>query len=309
MKKGFVTAFLLGLVWICLYLYLRESWQTILAGPGYFDGVSLAGACGLYLLYYLYQGEQWRLILRDFGEKISYSSALRFYLTANVLAYVPGKVLPFLGVVAMAHRQKISSLGMAATWFAFQVYTFVSLGIVLILGQFFLRSPVFPDYVWWLVGGCFFASLILVLPSVTRLIRRVMRRFVSQEVTLARIPLSRHCLHGGLFAGSWTLKLGIFSLLFRTLSPIELEFEDCLIIGLITLAGYLAGRLVIWVPAGLGVMEGGIIVWLSSFYAEASCVWYAGLFRLVTISVLSASWVFVAGSRLFPSEAPAESQL
>ena len=303
MSKGAIAGgALLGLTAIFLYDYLAESWVSILEGPQSWNGASLVGACLLYLIYYLYQGNQWRMILRDFGESVSLGVALKYYLTANLLAYIPGKIAAAAGVVALAHREKISSWQMGGTWFCFQVYTLVSLGVVLVLGELVLERTVLHLSTWWVVGITFAAAMILVSPPVSSLVRRGLSRWLPQEPYLNKLSLPRHLWHVVVFSVSWGLKLGIFFLLFQALSEERVGFEDGAVIGLLSLAGYLVGRLVFLVPAGLGVMETGIVVWLSTHYPQAFCTWYVSLFRVVTILVLVVSWLLVVMVRRSDAE-------
>ncbi|MGW8266469.1 MAG: lysylphosphatidylglycerol synthase domain-containing protein [Longimicrobiales bacterium] len=246
------------------------------------------------LLGYLYAASLWGLLVKELGgPDVGTRVALRVFFTANLGRYLPGKVWQLAGLAYLARREGVpagtaTAAALLGQGFALAGATLVGLGVL-------LRGE------WgWDVGGKWVAAVLLALllvmtfPALLRpLLRTVIRRSKGSMPGALWPDQAFGVRWLGLYAVSWILQGGAFWILAgsfgMTLDPL---------LGLSVFpASYLLGYLALFAPAGIGVREGFLIVFLTpilgpggAFLAVAARLWTT-LVELGPALVLASGYV------------------
>jgi uncharacterized membrane protein YbhN (UPF0104 family) len=257
---------------------LRPRWWLLL----------LSG--GILLLAYLYSASLWGLLVRELGgPEIGLHGSLRIFFTANLGRYLPGKVWQLAGLTYLARREGVPA-GTAATAallgqaFSLAGATLVGLGVLLggAWGSELERSVV--------AGFVLVLLVILTFPAILRPLLRTVIRRTRGDLPGPLWPDQAFGLRWlGLYAVSWILQGGAFWILGMSLgAPLGP------MLGLSVFpAAYLLGYLAVFAPAGAGVREGFLILFLDpilgaggAILAVAARLW-ATLVELIPALVLA----------------------
>lgn len=193
------------------------------------------------------------------GPRLGRMASCRIYFTANLGRYVPGKVWQLAGLAYLARRAGVKvSTAMAAAL----LVQATSLGGATLVGAGALVGGARPWSGWgpWVAGLLVTLLAVSLLPPVFRTIMGVWFRLADREIPKGFQPDATFGLRWiGLFAGNWILYGGAFWLLARSFGVQE-PFG---VMAPAFAAAYVLGYLMIFAPAGLGVREGFLIVFLQ----------------------------------------------
>jgi len=244
---------------------LRPKWGLLL----------LSGS--VLLLGYLYSASLWGLLVKELGGPgVDTRVALRVFFTANLGRYLPGKVWQLAGLAYLARREGIP--GAIATGAALLGQAFSLAGATLVGLGVLLRGG------WgWDLGGRWVAGVLLALllvmtfPALIRPLVRTLIRRSKGPVPGALWPDQAFGVRWlGLYAVSWVLQGGAFWILAGSLG---MALDPLLGLSVFP-AAYLLGYLALFAPAGIGVREGFLIVFLTpilgaggAFLAVAARLW------------------------------------
>lgn len=229
----------------------------------------LAAAFLLLLAAYVVYFVQWRAILRDLGQRVDLATGFRIWTLSQIGKYVPGKIWAAVGRVVLLRRAGIDPFRGA-------------LSVVLELALLVASGLVFSALTlpWWegrvlraaaaeiapagtiLTLGL--AALVLaLLPGSWSVLIGLTRRLagVGPDADVPRIPLRRV---GRLCAGyglSWLLTGAGFGLLVLSLHAIPLRAFPG-VAGAFVFS-WVIGSLVVIAPAGLGIRETMLLVFLN----------------------------------------------
>jgi hypothetical protein len=190
--------------------------------------------------------------------------------------YVPGKIWQIAGLVYLAKSQGVTGSVATAAAILGQLLSLVGatlVGLAAFLGG---DEGVRQLGVWALAAGV----LLLALVSVPRLFRPALRLWFR----LARQEAPGHMIPGPLFGLKWTALYGVvwivYGVAFWGLVRAFGLSHDVTTIGPAYAAAYVLGYVAIFAPAGIGVREGFIIVFLDPVLGSAS----------VAVAVISRVW-------------------
>jgi len=255
-------------------------------------------SAGVLLLGYLYSAALWGILVKELGgPDPGMLASLRVFFTANLGRYLPGKIWQLAGLAMLARREGVPAgtatvaalLGQA---FSLAGATLVGLG-VLLGGE------------WgWEGGRRVLAGLVLGLllavtfPAVLRPALRAMIRRARGTVPGALWPDQAFGVRWlGLYAVSWILQGGAFWILAMSLGAPLTPF-----LGLSAYpAAYLLGYLALFAPAGAGVREGFLIVFLSPILGALGAI-LAVAARLWATAVELTPALILAGGYVRPSK-------
>lgn len=227
---------------------LRPRWGLLLLSSG------------TLLLAYLYSASLWGLLVREIGGPVlGLGPSLRVFFTANLGRYLPGKVWQLAGLAYLARREGVSA-GTAAG--AALLGQGLSLAGACLVGLGVLLSGAEGQGVGRGITAAAGLLLLLVLtfPAILRpLLRRLLRR-VKGPVPGPLWPDQAFGVRWlGLYTVAWILQGGAFWLL-----GLSLGMGIPPLLGLSVFpAAYLLGYLAVFAPAGAGVREGFLIVFLT----------------------------------------------
>jgi hypothetical protein len=231
----------------------------------------------------------WAALVRGMGEPLPLVSSLRIYFYVSLGRYLPGKVWTVVGASALARQEQCSGLrvGAAMVYLGFmtlQVGAFLSLVGLLFFPwgrQWDLPLPLVLALAGVVVALAF-------LPGTGVRLLRWALKFLGRDLPEIPLPTRTVVVVLALILLHWFLEALAFQLLIRSLYDLpwaafpELVFSTAFS----TVLGFLA----FFVPAGLGVRDGALLVAFSQFMppaiASAMCVLVRLWFTLVDVSVV-----------------------
>jgi len=237
----------------------------------------LIGSSLLLFAGYLFSASLWgRMVAELGGPSIGLWASCRIFFTANLGRYVPGKIWQIAGLAYLAKSQGVRGSVAIAAAILGQLLSLVGatlVGLVAFLGG---DEGVRHLGIWAVALG----ALLLAFVTVPGALRRV----VGVWYRLARQEMPEEVAPGPVFGLKWTALYAVVWVVYAMafwglvrsfgLSP---DFEA---IGPAYAAAYVLGYVAIFAPAGIGVREGFIIVFLEPVLGSAS----------VAIAVVSRVW-------------------
>ncbi len=241
--------------------------------------VLLAASCAALAGGYLITGALWGRIVADLGGgRLGSLAAARLFMIANLGRYVPGKVWQIAGLAALARQRGIPAPTAAASAVLGQGVAVASAAAVGIGGLWSYAG----DTPWrWAVPTTLLIGMgVGLTPPVFTKVAETAFRLARTEY-----PVGLDARRGGewLMIGlvSWTVYAGAFWLLVSGLGY-ELPFVST---ASSFAAAYVIGYVVIFAPAGIGVREGALVVFLGPQIGYAAAGAVAALGRLWTTAV------------------------
>ena len=241
------------------------------------DWLWLIGSSLLLFAGYLFAASLWgRMVVELGGPSVGFWASCRIFFTANLGRYVPGKIWQIAGLAYLAKRQGVTGSVAVAAAILGQLLSLVGatlVGLVAFMGG---DEGVRSLGIWAVALG----ALLLVLVSVPGVLRWVVRVWFR----LARQEMPEEVAPGPLFGLKWTALYAVVWVVYGVafwglvrsfgLSP---RIEA---IGPAYAAAYVLGYVAIFAPAGIGVRESFIIVFLEPILGTGS----------VAIAVISRVW-------------------
>jgi hypothetical protein len=224
----------------------------------------------LLLLAYLYLASLWGLMVRDLGgPPLGVVESLRVWFTANLGRYLPGKVWQVAGLAYLAGREGVTAATATASALLGQGFslggaTVVGLGVLLGGGGW--AEEIGGG---WSAAGLLGLLVILTFPGILKPLLRLWFRLFRKEIPASFRPDQvfgvRWLL---LYALGWLLQGIAFWCLTRGLG-----LELGAVMGIAAYpAAYVLGYVMIFAPAGIGVREGFLIVFLDPILGAGAAV-------------------------------------
>lgn len=203
----------------------------------------------------------WQLLLRRFGERISFLALSRVWFLSSVGRYIPGKIWQFVGVAHLGSTAGLAPL-VAVTSLVVQMGLTLVAAILTVVW-------LLPDSTYAAVGVNsaplrWLAPLALVLVHPL-----VIRSALSLAHRYARRPLASWT--GTWIDGIWLLSLSVGAWLFYGVAFytflaafVSLNIAEFAAITAINALAFVVGYLVVLAPAGLGAKEGALTALLAT---------------------------------------------
>lgn len=248
-------------------------------------------SCAMLLSGYLFSGALWGRMVREMGgPRLEAATSVRIFLVANMGRYVPGKVWQMAGLAALAKEKRVPIAVAAAAGVLGQG---IAVAAATLIGSATLLTAGPPSYrrtgVWVLgvVGGLLLVGL---LPPVTRAATDLWFRVAGVEGPPEVDPgpgfVVRWLL---LYLSNWVIYTVSFWVLVRSLGlpggPTEVAPAFA--------AAYVLGYVVLLVPAGLGIREGALTVFLAPVVGGSATA--------AVLSVIARLWT--TGVEVLPASA------
>jgi hypothetical protein len=234
--------------------------QPLEAEPRWPD---IAAASALVLGAHALLVQTWRLMLRSWGAEMTFWTAARVWSVSNLGKYVPGRVWQITAMAAMATRAGVSAVVSTGSALLGTIINIaMGIAIVLVIGWRWI-DLVRDDA--RIVAVALLALVVLglialpfLLPRLNLLAARMTGRLIAFEAPPKRIVVT--AIVGN--ALTWLLYgVAFMWLVSGTLG--ESPGSPWLYIA-INAGAYVAGYLVLFLPAGIGVREGVMAVLLTS---------------------------------------------
>lgn len=247
------------------------------------------------LLAYLYSASLWGLMVREIsGYEVGFMPALRVFFTANLGRYLPGKLWQIAGLAYLARGEGVPAA--SATGAAVLGQAFSLAGATLVGAGVLLKSGRGPD-----LGGGWTAALVITLlvvvtfPSILKALLALWFRMARQKVPGGFRPDPAFGVRWmGLYGLGWILQGLAFWVLVRSLSA-----DLALLEGLPAFpAAYVAGYLALFAPAGVGIRESLLVVFLGPELGRPEAAVVALIARLWTTVIEMVPALVLAGGYL-----------
>lgn len=277
---------------------LRE-WQDAIARP---QPVLLAGATLLLLAAYALSCLIWRGVVTGLGgPRLSAGDAVSIFMISNLGRYLPGKVWSIAGMAVLAKGKGVPVAVSATSAVIMQGVGLLAAGAIGLVA--FAGGPE-PLPRWGLAGAGLAAGLLLLLLSVPSLFRRAVALWFRVVRTRPPANLTAALALRWLLqvAAAWVATGASFWLfaasLGMVLSPVHA--------GSAFAAAYVAGYLMLFAPAGVGVREGFLVAILAPALGSgpATVLAIAARLWMTAAEVIPAAILWVAHQRSPPPPAP-----
>jgi hypothetical protein len=245
----------------------------------------LAASCVVLAGGYALSSLLWRRMVRELGgPPLRRWTAVRIFMLANLGRYVPGKVLQIAGLAWLARREGVP--GAIAAGAAVLGQGVALLGATLVgLGAFFGPNEAWRAWGWVGLAAVLAFVALASLPASARALERAFLR-------LARTPAPARAADPAgrpgfglrwtlLYALNWGVYASAFWLLYLGLEG----WTPFLRAGPAFAAAYVAGYLAVFAPAGVGVREASLVVFLGPVLAPEPAAALAVVARLWTTAV------------------------
>lgn len=269
---------------------ISNNWSIIKHGPTYFNAYFFLLAIFFLEIFWLYQSLIFRFIYSNFENKPKYSSICRIMFLNNLLAYIPGKIIGWIGVSKHSSKINLSASSILWTLLLFQVYSFISAGLVSLALINFINleiSSLFIIIVTIIFGFIFliFSNKIkLILLKILNLIKKV------PNTSNQNISFNKNIINILLYTISWLIMGFTLWCIISSLTKEVISLPEVVIIFIIS---YIFAQLTIVVPAGLGVLEAGLILLLSRIISIEIAIYSVAAFRILIISTNLISLIIV----------------
>lgn len=257
-----------GVVGAFLIWQISLNWQEVgsriaQANPWYLIAAFFANLT-LYPLWVLI----WYIILRVFGQQISYPRSFSIAIIANFAKYIPGLVWQYLGRVELAKRVGLPR-PITITSLVYEVFAYIIAGLIWAILYFGAGA------IWVALAALLLA--ILLLPRVVDLLRKRVSRLSSiPRVTLPwnSLVIVIFVTMLEFFSSGLALWLILLSLGQPGLNPFQLTS--------IYAVSWMIGYLTLIAPGGLGVADASLAGLLSPFIGIGLGSLVAVIIRLIT---------------------------
>lgn len=227
-------------------------------------------------------GVLWGKLVHELGgPELGRRDAVRIYMVANLGRYVPGKIWQIAGLAALARSRGIPASIATAAAVLGQLIALCS-ATLLGMGVFFGANEEWRLYGWIGLVVTLLLCLAISVPATLDRIVGTLFRLARKDPPGRRFGRSTFGVRWiSFYVLNWGVYATAFWLLYLGLQP----FEPFLRIGPAFAAAYVMGYIVLFAPAGGGVREGALVLFLSPVADPAVGAAVAVLARLWTTVV------------------------
>jgi len=265
-----VQILVIGLIAFFLFRNLARNWHNVLAYNWRFNPWILAASFLLLCATLLFMVFLWRGLLRILGARVSFSSAVRIFSVSSLGRYLPGKVWQVVGMVYLSKKEGVrTEAGVWAALLAQMLAVLAGFGlsmVVLFLEQERVLAPLLKQIgwqhvsLWWMLIPLA-VILIALHPRILEKLTNWMLKLLKREPIRFRLSYAGLLGFFLLYVLSWVLYGVAFFMFINSLTPLALTNLTA-VTGIFTVA-YIVGLLAIFVPGGLGVREGLLVMLLE----------------------------------------------
>jgi uncharacterized membrane protein YbhN (UPF0104 family) len=272
---------------VIVALFGREivnSWGEIQPRLGSLKIGWLVASCVTITAYYLLFIVGWRMILRAFGQPISYRQAVLADIVSMLAKYIPGGVWTPAARVLMCRRYGLPA-GPVLASIGYEAGLSAIAGVLVFLVSLPNHGSVaLPVPLWTIVAG---AGVLLVAlhpriygPVADRLLRPL------GDEPIPRLSMARCWRILAYYAGTWVLSGVSLVCLIRAIEPISFRGEVLYVAG-VGAIGAIVTVLAFFTPSGLGAREGVMYALLLPITSSPTALLVVALSRvIITIAEL-----------------------
>ena len=211
--------------------------------------------------------------------KFKYSAIINGY--ANLIKYIPGKVLSYAFIYHYYSQHKVSKKNLAVAFYIDGINNIVIPGLVFIISLLFVNNKTINGFKIYAVIllAC---SIIMLHPKILIPIFNLLLKLLKKPVLSIEINYKKIIIIVLISTVNWFIYCMAFFLLVNSVYNIPLE--DFFQLSIVVSASSILGFIVFFMPSGLGAREVSFIYLLSLFLPEAISL---------VIAVLSRLWMII----------------
>lgn len=298
MKAGKIIKLIAKLAVITVIFYflgrtVLSNWDSVKSYEWTFDPALMILSCLLYFTAYAALPWIWRKLMHYMSYDLSYGDAWEIFYIGNLGRYVPGKLWTIAGMAYMGKKAGIPATVAGTSAVFAQAYSMLSSFVFFVLFLIFNDTQYSTKKLVLLLPFFFIAAIVFIFPgNLERTLNAVLKRFGRNPVrlgitTLEAVKITACYVVSGVIYG---LAFWIFILSIAGTGHVGAIFS----ISASNLA-YWVGYLAFFVPGGLGVREGFLILLFSDILPGGVFIIIAGLSRLLVtlIELLCVILVFL----------------
>ena len=276
--KSLIYLFLTLAVLYFLYRNINYNWRQLLEYEFNLNFSLFIFSLVIMLLTLLLLPMSWRVVLKGFNIKLSFTKSYIFMNISQLGKYLPGKLWIFIGqTYYIAKEGKSKTLGFFSTIVQTLISVTSGMTVYFIIHLLIGDTDVLADYwfVFLFVPLFFFAAL----PSCQRLVLWLISKIREKKTMFVTMPYSSIISAFVLMLLYWLITGLAFYIMARSAYAVSFE-----ILPLMTSAmaiAWVIGFLAFFSPSGLGIREGFLIVILRNAMP---------LEQAIVISFLSRIW-------------------
>jgi uncharacterized membrane protein YbhN (UPF0104 family) len=283
----FAQVVVVALIFYFLIKGLVSNWSQVKDFDWKFNYPLLILSFLLQIMALCWLVQIWRWILRHSGSTISYPGLFKIWFFANLGRYLPGKVWQFLGMVYMLEKRGVPKSNSVSTALLAQslsvisglLIAFVFLGTDL-YSQFLAKKP--GLVLIMAVFGLFIVTVVCYPKLLGEIINFGLGIFKREKISLD-ITSKDVIIYILTYSVSWLLFGLAFLVFIKAMAQASFDMYPG-ITGAFAFA-FNIGFLALFVPGGIGVREGILVLLLSSVFPVPIAT---------LISLVARLWVTVA---------------
>jgi len=285
MKKFLIRSAQVIIILLIFYFLIRSlvsNWNQVKDFDWQFDYPLLIISFLLQIAALFWLVKIWGRVLRHTGSPVSYFKLFKVWFFSNLGRYLPGKVWQFLGIIYMLEKRGVPKKNSFSTAVVAQFFSVIS---GLLVAFLFLGADLYSQFLSQNPGlvlvGAVFVSAILVLVCYPKVLEKTLNfglGFLKKEKISLDITTRDVIIYILFYSVSWLLFGLAFLIFVKAMAQAPLSMYPSLT-GAFAFAANI-GFLALFVPGGIGVREGILVLLLSSFFPLPVATLIALLARL-----------------------------
>ncbi|MCJ7577897.1 MAG: lysylphosphatidylglycerol synthase domain-containing protein [candidate division Zixibacteria bacterium] len=255
--------------------YIYTHWTSLSQYQWRFDYKLLFSSLILVIANYIFLIQIWRRLIFRMGYFLKFKKAFKIFFYSSMGKYVPGKVWSVLGMVYMCEKEGISVKVSVASAVLNQALNMIGglLLVVIVSGTKFLGG--LPKIAYLPLA---LILIIFIYPPLMESTLNVLLKLLKKETISINLSFRDNLAFTLLFILSWCVYGVAFNIFIRSLTPFSWNLLPFLSSAFAF--SYIIGFLSVFVPGGLGVREGILVFYLSSYFPLPVATLIALLSRL-----------------------------
>jgi uncharacterized membrane protein YbhN (UPF0104 family) len=255
--------------------YIYTHWTSLAQYQWKFNYKLLFISLALVFANFVFLIQIWRRLFVSLGYSLKFGKAFKIFFYSSLGKYVPGKVWSVLGMAYMCEKQGIPREASVTSAVLNQALNMIGgmLLVMIVSGTKFLGG--LPITLYLPLAGIL---IIFIYPPLLERVLNVSLKLLKREPVKINLSFRNNLVFTLLFMLSWSVYGIAFNIFIRSLTPYSwnlLPFVSSAFI-----FSYIIGFLSVFVPGGLGVREGILVFYLSSYFPVPVATLIALLSRL-----------------------------
>jgi uncharacterized membrane protein YbhN (UPF0104 family) len=261
-----------GIILIVIFYFLGRgvvlNWSKVRSYQWELDYPLLFGSFVLLSLVYIFNIKVWNSLLEIVGSKLSFKNIFRIWFVSNLGRYLPGKVWTVVGMIYLLEKEGVSKRKGFTTAIVGQSLAVLSAFLLsFILSGHGLYERIFSHNPIGFILILFFSIAIFIFIAYPKLLEMVINlglSLVRKEKISLELKSSELFLYLFYYTLVWFSYGLAFMVFVKAIAPAP--WSQYFNLTASFAFSYILGFLAVFVPGGLGVREGVLVLLLSHYF-------------------------------------------